>query len=347
MKKLLLIALAALAALPLLADEIHLKNGDIVRGTVVKKEGGKLTVKTELLGTVTLDWDQVTDIRSTAPLHVVLPGGQRADGPIATQGGRLVIGQTGAPMADISAIRDDASQAAYERYLKPGIFDLWTVSGSINFAGTKGNASTSTFTTPISFARASNTSTTTAYFNSIKSSATINGAKAKTAQAIRGGWAYSRNIKGKFFANAFNDWEYDRFQSLDLRVVLGGGLGYHAWKSERGFLDLVAGIAWNREKFDPSPAAAFTRSSAEFFWGNNLGYKLNSRTNLTQSYRMFNNLSNTGAYRQNFDIGASTQLTSWLTWNIGLSDRYLSNPVPGRKKNDFLYTTGLGFTFAR
>jgi hypothetical protein len=62
---------------------------------------------------------------------------------------------------------------------------------------------------------------------------------------------------------------------------------------------------------------------------------------------MFNNLSNTGAYRQNFDIGASTQVLKWLTWNIGLSDRYLSNPVAGRKKNDFLYTTGFGFTFAR
>jgi hypothetical protein len=46
----------------------------------------------------------------------------------------------------------------------------------------------------------------------------------------------------------------------------------------------------------------------------------------------------------NFDIRASTSLMRWLTWNIALSDR---NPVPGRKKNDFLYSTGFGFTFAR
>jgi hypothetical protein len=30
-----------------------------------------------------------------------------------------------------------------------------------------------------------------------------------------------------------------------------------------------------------------------------------------------------------------------------VSDRYLSNVVPGRKSNDLLYSTGLGFTFAR
>jgi hypothetical protein len=62
---------------------------------------------------------------------------------------------------------------------------------------------------------------------------------------------------------------------------------------------------------------------------------------------MFDNLSNTGAYRVNFDVGATTQLYKWLTWNVSLSDRYLSNPVPGRMRNDFLYTTALGFQWAR
>jgi len=45
-----------------------------------------------------------------------------------------------------------------------------------------------------------------------------------TAKAVRGGWAYDRNLAKKIFANAFNDYEYDKFQSLDLRVVIGGGV---------------------------------------------------------------------------------------------------------------------------
>ena len=61
---------------------------------------------------------------------------------------------------------------------------------------------------------------------------------------------------------------------------------------------------------------------------------------------MFNNLSQTGQYRQNFDVGATTQVAKWLTWNLSFSDRYLSNPAPGRKPNDFLYTTGFGINFA-
>ena len=66
-----------------------------------------------------------------------------------------------------------------------------------------------------------------------------------------------------------------------------------------------------------------------------------------ENYRMFNNLSNTGEFRQNVDVGISAALTKWLTWNASVSDRYLSNPAPGRKRNDFLYTMGLGITVRR
>ncbi len=41
------------------------------------------------------------------------------------------------------------------------------------------------------------------------------------------------------------------------------------------------------------------------------------------------------------------KLSKWLNWNVALSDRFLNHPAPGRKTNDFLYTTGLGVTFAR
>ncbi|MEO7651953.1 MAG: DUF481 domain-containing protein, partial [Bryobacteraceae bacterium] len=70
-----------------------------------------------------------------------------------------------------------------------------------------------------------------------------------TAKAVRGGWGYSRNICKRVFATVFNDYEYDAFQSLDLRMVLGGGLAYQVWNRESTRLALVGGVAWNRETF--------------------------------------------------------------------------------------------------
>ena len=156
-----------------------------------------------------------------------------------------------------------------------------------------------TLTTPINFVRASNTSRTTAYFNSIRSTAIIAGVKGQTAQAVRGGWGFSRNLSSRVFANVFNDNKYDKFQALDLRVILGGGLGYQVWKADSGRLSVVVGFAWIREKFSPATIESFTREPAEAYWGNEFNYKMNSRTNLVQAFRMFNNLSNTGQYRVN------------------------------------------------
>ncbi len=335
------------------ADVVVAKNGDRVTGDIVKKDDKSLTIKTALFGVVTLPWDQVASVTAEKPLNVVLPGGQTVQATLATAGGQVEVGQgdgkrTVAP-SEIVALRDAAEQKNHERMLSPGFADLWVFTGSIGLAGTSGNAKTSTFTTPFTASRVTRKDKTTAYFNFVKASALINGVSADTAQAVRGGWSYSRNLKSRLFWNAFNDYEFDKFQNLDLRVVIGSGLGYNAWKGERGRLDLTGGLAWNHERFDPPvrPRLPFTRNSAEAYWGDDFTYKLSSRLNFAQSYRMFNNLYNRGAYRQNFDTGLSAKLTGWLTWNASLSDRFLSNPVRGRKKNDLLYTTGLGFTFAR
>jgi putative salt-induced outer membrane protein len=341
-----------LAASGAFADQITMKDGDRITGDIVKKDGDSVTVKSKNFGTVTLKWADVATVKSDQPLNVTLAGGKAVKANIETQGDRIQIAAPGAPQAvdpkDVVTLRDDAEEKTYQKFLHPRLLDLWTVTGSLNLAGTIGNAETSTLTTPINFVRASNTTRTTAYFNSITSSATVNGVNAQTAKAVRGGWGYNRNLTKKVFANLFNDYEYDKFQSLDLGVTLGGGAGYLIWSHDASRLSATGGGDWNRQAFGAlGTSAAFTRNSPEAFWGDDFNYKLSVRTSFVETFRMFDNLSDTGQYRMNADAGATTQLTKWLNWNVSLSDRYLSNPVPGRKKNDFLYSTGLGFSWAR
>ena len=326
-----------------------MKDGDRISGDIVKKDGDSVTVKSKNFGTVTLKWADIAALKTDEPINVALAGGKAVKAPIETQGGQIKVEAQTVDPKDIITLRNDAEQKTYARFLHPRLLDLWTINGSLNIAGTKGNAETSTLTTPINFARVSNTTHTTAYFNSITSSATVGGVNSQTARAIRGGWGYSRDVGHKrIFMNAFNDYEYDKFQALDLRVVIGGGAGYQLWKHDASALSVVAGGDWNREAFGASgSASAFTRNSAEFYWGDDFSYKLRTRTTLVQGFRMFDNLSSGGDYRMNFDVTAATQITKWLNWTIALSDRYLSDPASGRKKNDFLYSTGLGFSWAR
>ena len=335
-----------------IADQVVMKNGDRISGAFVKKDAKTLTIKSEFFGVVTLPWEQIETVKADTPINVVLPGNQTVKGTLATTDGKVEVvagdDKRQVPAADIVALRNSDEQRAYERLQAPRLADLWVGTGTIGWTGTSGNAKTATWSTGLSAARVTNTDKLFTYFNSIKASASINNVSAQTAQAVRGGWGYNRNLKPRVFFNGFNDWEYDKFQNLDLRTVIGAGLGYNAWKAERGRLDLLGGLAYNREKFDPvRPLLPFVRNGAEAYWGDDINYKLNARTSFFQGFRMFNNLQESARWRMNFDTGATTQLTKWLTWNLAISDRFLNSPVAGRKKNDFLYTTGFGFSFAR
>ena len=329
------------------ADQVVMRNGDRVTGTIIKQDGKTITIKTGNFGIVAAPWDQVASIESDQPVHVVLKDGKTLVGTLAPSEGKVEVTTKDTKVdvgpGEVATIRNADEQKAYERLLHPGVFQLWSGGGSLGWAGANGNAKTSAFTTTFNAARLTNTDKTSIYFSLIKASASINGQAAGTAQAVRGGIGYNHNVSPRLFVNVFNDYEYDKFQNLDLRFVIGGGFGLHAVKGERSALDLLGGADYNHSSF----STPLTRSAAEAFWGDEYTLKLTAASSLVQSFRMFNNLSDTGAYRVNFDAGFATKVRKWLSWNLSLSDRYLSNPVPGRKANDWLYATGLGVTFSR
>ena len=329
------------------ADQVVMKNGDRVTGTIIKQDGKTITVKTDNFGIVNAPWDQVASLKSDQPVNLVLKDGKTLVGTVAPSEGKVEVTTKDTKLdvspGEVATIRNAGEQKAYERLLNPGFFQLWSGGGSLGWAGANGNARTLSFTTAFNAARLTNTDKTSIYFNLIKASALINGQTGSTAQAVRAGIGHDHNVSARLFVNVFNDYEYDRFQDLDLRFVIGGGFGLHAIKNERSVLRLLGGFDYDHSSFStPLP-----RNSAEAFWGDEYTLKLTGTSSLIQSFRMFNNLSDTGAYRMNADAGFATKVKRWLSWNLSLSDRYLSNPVPGRKTNDWLYATGLGITFGR
>ena len=89
------------------------------------------------------------------------------------------------------------------------------------------------------------------------------------------------------------------------------------------------------------------QSFGEVLAGEELTEKLNKITLIHEKFVVFPNLSDTGQLRMIFDASSITNLNKWLAWQISLSDRYVSNPLPGTKTNDLLLTTGLHLTFGR
>ena len=59
------------------------------------------------------------------------------------------------------------------------------------------------------------------------------------------------------FVFGFTDYQYDEFQHLDLRNVLGGGAGYHVFKSANTTFDVFGGGDFEQEYFSPNPPDHF------------------------------------------------------------------------------------------
>ena len=337
--------LCLLAGSFVLADQITLKNGDRISGTVIKKDGDKLTVKNDFMGEVTLPWNAVTSVKSDAPLTVVLPTGAQVNGKVSTEGNTLEVEtptrSATAPIGQVNAIRNSAEEARYQRLLHPGWLDLWAGYADLGFALARGNARTTTLTTAFAADRVTNNDKTSIFFNQIYATARINNINAATANAARGGISYDHNISPRWFYTLETLDEYDNFQNLDFRGIGGGGIGFHAIKTERTLLDLSLGGDYAHEAY----STGVTRNLAEVNAGDDLSYKLSGIASLTQSFRIFEAPQN-GQYRMNFDLGMATTIRKWLSWQVTASDRFLSNPVFGRKRNDVLLTTGVRATFS-
>ena len=221
--------------------------------------------------------------------------------------------------------------------------DLWTGFLDLGFAATKGNAETKTFTLSTRADRATTRDKIGVYYTSIFASNKTSGASLTTANSKRGGVVYDANISKKAFVWGAVDLESDQFQQLDLRFVPAGGAGYHAINHDNTKLDLRLGVTGNREFFFNN----FHRNSSEVLLGEDFSHNFSKVTSLQQHLRFLPNMSNGGQYRMNFDTTFATALAKWFSLQFTFSDRYLSNPVPGRKTNDVLFSTGVRLTFAQ
>jgi putative salt-induced outer membrane protein YdiY len=333
---------------PLLADQITLNNGDRLTGSIVRANSANLVIDTGSAGTVTIAWDSIAAIASEAPLFVALSDGRTLSGAVTTAGAQFQIatqdqGVVTVPRDMVAAIRNQAEQARYQRMLAPSLLDLWAGFLDLGLAASRGNANTSTFTLSANASRTTNTDKLGAYFTSIYSSSDVSGERETTANSKRGGVSYNRNADSRLFYFGSLDLEADEFQNLDLRVVPAGGGGYHAIRRDSTTLDFRLGVSGNLEYF----STGLERKSTEALLGQELVYRFSADTSVNQRFAYFGNLSNTGAHRINFDTSFATRLNGWLSFQLTVSDRYLSNPVPGRKTNDILFSAGVRLSFSQ
>ena len=341
----------------LLADQITLKNGDRLTGTLVKADGKTLLLHTEAAGDVTIKFEEIQGIKSDSDLHVSLKGGKTAVGPVTTTDGKFEIatrtaGTVEASKEDVTLIRDEQ---AYQKSVHPGLMHGWNGGIDVGFSVARGNAQTENLALAFNAIHPTLNDKITLYASTINTRNDL-ARPSDVASLEQGGIRYDRNLRPRLFAFGGADFMANALQFLDLRAVFTGGFGFHAIKSQATILNLLGGVNYTHETYSNGPlivgsippvyvSYGKTNKFVALTLGEELNHKIGKGTVITQNTYFYPDLQDTSQYRWTFNLGTVTKVSKWLGWQNQFGDIYVTNPPVSAKKNDLIFTTGLNIAF--
>src|SRR4030095_2503058 len=103
------------------ADQLTLKNGDRVSGTIIKSDGKTIVFKGDLVGELNIAVDSVSEIAADKPLYVGLADGRTVVGTVRSTAGQTEIRSAGnvvtVSQGSIQFVRSEEEQRIYEKTL--------------------------------------------------------------------------------------------------------------------------------------------------------------------------------------------------------------------------------------
>lgn len=332
------------------ADEVTLKNGDRLSGTILKADAKVLVMKSDFAGEVSIQWDAISAIQSSQPLYLALKDGEKIAGTVATSEGKFVLttknaGTVSTSKDSVIAVRNEAVEAALnaeaDRLRNPHLTDFWSGFLDTGLSLTRGNSETLNFDLSGQAVRKTSRDMITAYGSSVYANNGTGGPTKTTANSIGGGIRVDVNLTNRLYAYGLTDFYHDEFQQLDLRNILGGGAGYHVIRTKPTTFDVYGGGVFNQSYY----STPLTQRTGEIMVGEFLSHAFSNRMTFDERFEFFPNISNSGQYRYTFGTHAVTKLSHWLAWQVSFVDLYVSDPPVGVKTNDLILSTGLRLTF--
>lgn len=342
------------------ADSLALKNGDHLTGTITALDAQEITLKTDAAGEIKVKWSAVQELNSDTSLYVATPDKKTISGTVTLDGADLVVhtataGEVRIALAQLTIVRSEQEQQAYEKSLHPGLFDDWTGAVNVGFALARGNSNTTNLNTAVLGDRKTLADEFKLSLSSIYSTSgtsTTGAPGGVTANEILGDVAYDRNFGPRTFVFASGDFTHDGLQDLDLRAIYSGGLGWHAINTTKTTLDALFGINYTRESYSTGASAgaptgvSVDRNLPGITAGENFMHKFGANTAITETFDFYPDLSDLSQYRFSLDAALVTKIKKWLGWQTSLSDRYVTDPpILGTKSNDVILSTGLNISF--
>ncbi len=317
-------------------DVIILQNGDRVTGEIKQLDLGILTVSTDHVGTVSVEWVAVVSVESTQLFEVILSDGDQFVGtfsPEPVSGELAIVGPESERTILQCARMVKINQLGRTRWKR------WRGSFSLGASLTTANNQRSL----------SLDAEATYQGERFRVQNTITGSMSDQDDAARTSWGtvvanYQWYLSNRWFL--YSQLQFDRNEQLDLdlRTTISGGGGRYLVATGRSQLYCSVGISALREVYT-------TEESAD--WSSELAlatdYELflfqGRDTSITSSLSLLPSLSVSGRYRIEYSASFNRKLIRDFTISFNLNGSYDSTPPENSQSSDTSFTINLGWSF--
>lgn len=315
-------------------DLVFLTNGDRMTGEIKQLDKGILVLKTNDIGTLNIEWEDVDSLNSVYQFRVENEFGEKYFGAIfMTHAGTLEVIQGGVTQHTSApgVVTITPLEATFWQRLDGSI--------SLGFNYTKANQLAQLtsdlnvrYRTPLRYVvlDASNIATSQ------------EGKESSSREDIS--LTYNRLFPGRCFATGAVAAQKNDELGLDLRLSFSTGLGMDIVQTNHNALTSTVGLSVNREWSSNSEdvynlEGVLSVQHAAFRYDY-------PKTDITVQATVYPGLSSWGRVRSEVDISASREIVKDLTIVLTFYDSYDSDPSdPTAQKNDYGLVTSLGWTF--
>jgi len=320
------------------ADQVVLKNGDILTGTIVKLTDSKMIFNSSLAGEVTIELSGIRTLASEKLLTIHLKDGTVLHCQVsAAQGDRFSIANSAVQAqalntADIAAINPPAKPAP-----------KWVGQVSAGLTSTHGNTKTDSMSASFGAQKRTKIDRTTVSADYAKGTQETALGKTTIEDWWRAKAKYDYFFTAKWYGFLDGRYERDAVALLDRRVVIGAGAGWQWIETDTTQWSFELGAASLYEQFNVTTNAKNSELSAQA--GYNLKHKLIETVDFIHDLTYYPSTEKFSNYFLTSSAELRTRLSSRMFANFKTLFNYDATPATGKGSTDVKYIVGIGFDF--
>ena len=318
------------------ADEVYLKNGDRITGQVISMKEGKLTIETTYAGKIQINWVELAELKTDAPITVILSDETSLQG-ISTpaEEGKIkletekIAGTVSFDIAEVKAVNPEPVPAV-----------RWTARVNVGLKVEGGNTDKKEFHLDGNMVARTEKNRFTAgvEFDRDESDGE------RTENAWLAYTKYDHFLTEKWYLNANSSFEKDDFKDISSRTVLGVGPGYQYWQSDLRNLSAELGVAYVAESFsDNTDDNDYTAARWALTFDHYLYKDIVQLFHWNEAFYSFDDSKDIWFRTR---TGLRFPIYKGLTWTVQYNYDWERNPLPGKDKADTTLLCTLGYQFS-